>query len=299
METQNECHLGAKWIGESNVGKIKEVFDYVSTRIEEIDMKALTLIQLSLSNEVLREVAKEETMLGLWLKLECLYMTKSVTNRLLLKSKLHDLSLRLGIRTLCVTIVKKKGHIKKFWLEKGKNKGKGNGNRSSSYDSAAAVHSGDEDLFCDNCTILLTVEPETRSIDQCILDLGCSRHITLNRHWFSSYESVHGGVVLMGNTASYKVMGIGSIRIKMLDGTVRTLTNVRHVPVMKKNLISLGGLDSNGCRRTLEQGVIRVTLGSQVVMKRKKVGTLYELISSAIEGSTCVSSSIKEADHTT
>lgn len=69
----------------------------------------------------------------------------------------------------------------------------------------------------------------------------------------------------MRNTASYKVIGIGSIRIKMLDGIVRTLTNVRRVPDMKKNLISLGSLDSNGCSCTLEKGVIRFTLGSQVV----------------------------------
>lgn len=56
-----------------------------------MDIKALILIQWSLSNELHREVAKEETMVGLWLKLESLYMTKSVTNQLWLKRKLHDL----------------------------------------------------------------------------------------------------------------------------------------------------------------------------------------------------------------
>ena len=37
-----------------------------------MDIKALTLIKLSLSNEVLREVATEETTVGLRLKLESL-----------------------------------------------------------------------------------------------------------------------------------------------------------------------------------------------------------------------------------
>ena len=37
-------------------------------------------------------------------------------------------------------------------------------------------------------------------------------------------------------------------------------------------LISLGALDSNGCRCILEKGVLSVTLGAQVVMKGKKVG---------------------------
>ena len=43
---------------------------------EEIDLKALSAIHLCLSNEVLREVAKETTDAGLWLKLESFYMTK-------------------------------------------------------------------------------------------------------------------------------------------------------------------------------------------------------------------------------
>src|SRR5688572_9481091 len=102
----------------------------------------------------------------------------------------------------------------------------------------------------------------------------------------------------MGNNASCKVVGIGSIRVKMFDGIERTLSNVRHVPDMKKNLISLGALDGNGCRCILEKGVLKVTLGAQVVMKGKKVGSLSELIGFTIEGSACVSSSMKEAYHT-
>ena len=48
----------------------------------------------------------------------------------------------------------------------------------------------------------------------------------------------------------------------------------------------------------LEKGVLRVTLGAQVVMKGKKEGSLYELTGSTIEGSACVSFSMKEANHT-
>ena len=63
---------------------------------EEIDSKALSVIQLCLSNEVLREVVKETTTLGMWEKSESLYMAKSITNRLLLKSRLYDLRLEEG-----------------------------------------------------------------------------------------------------------------------------------------------------------------------------------------------------------
>ena len=51
----------------------------------------------------------------------------------------------------------------------------------------------------------------------------------------------------MGNDAICKVVGKGIIRLKMLDGMTRELVNVRHVPDLKKNLISLGMLDKMGC----------------------------------------------------
>nr|CAD1835772.1 unnamed protein product [Ananas comosus var. bracteatus] len=63
---------------------------------EEIDDKALTAIQLCLSDEVLREVLDEKTAAGLWLKLESLYMTKSLTNKLYLKQRLFMLRMAEG-----------------------------------------------------------------------------------------------------------------------------------------------------------------------------------------------------------
>jgi hypothetical protein len=52
---------------------------------------------LSLSNEVLREVADEETATGLWKKLENLYMKKSLTNQLYLKQQLYTLKMKEGM----------------------------------------------------------------------------------------------------------------------------------------------------------------------------------------------------------
>ena len=57
-------------------------------------------------------------------------------------------------------------------------------------------------------------------------------------------KPMHKGVVLMGKNASCKVAGIGIVRIKMFDGVVRTLGDVKHVPYLKRNLISLSNLDA-------------------------------------------------------
>ena len=48
---------------------------------------------------------------------------------------------------------------------------------------------------------------------------------------------------------------------------IRTLTDLRHVPKLKKNLISLGTLDSNGCTYKAIGGVLRISKGALVVMK--------------------------------
>ena len=65
--------------------------------------------------------------------------------------------------------------------------------------------------------------------------------------------------------------------MKMFDGMVRTLTDVRYVPGLKKYLIALGTLDKIGCRITCEGGVMKVARGSLVVMKGKLNGNLYAL----------------------
>lgn len=55
---------------------------------QDLQDKAYSTLILSLNDRVLREVSKEETAAVVWNKLESLYMTKSLANRLLLKQKL-------------------------------------------------------------------------------------------------------------------------------------------------------------------------------------------------------------------
>ncbi|GJW06518.1 hypothetical protein Tco_1568941 [Tanacetum coccineum] len=50
--------------------------------------KAHSTILLCLSDEVLYEVGDEESAAGVWKQLETIYMTKSLTNKLLLKQRL-------------------------------------------------------------------------------------------------------------------------------------------------------------------------------------------------------------------
>ncbi|CAL5199209.1 unnamed protein product [Lathyrus oleraceus] len=57
-------------------------------KTETVD-KAMSVIILCLGDKVLREVAREKTVVVMWKKLESLYMNKSLPHRLCLKQQLY------------------------------------------------------------------------------------------------------------------------------------------------------------------------------------------------------------------
>lgn len=117
-----------------------------------------------------------------------------------------------------------------------------------------------------------------------ILDSGCSFHMTPNKDWFESLQMSHEGSVLLGNNKSCPVLGKGSVRIKMFDGIERMLNEVRYIPELKRNLISLGMLDKSGYSFKAENGYIKVAKGSCIVMKGMMQNGIYSLLGSTVIG---------------
>ncbi|CAI9753748.1 unnamed protein product [Fraxinus pennsylvanica] len=65
-------------------------------------------------------------------------------------------------------------------------------------------------------------------------------------------------VISNGDTKSSDEYVLDStFRIRMFDGVVRTLTDVRYVSELKLNLISLSTLDSKNCRYIGKGGVLK------------------------------------------
>nr|CAJ86192.1 H0306F03.15 [Oryza sativa] len=136
--------------------------------------------------------------------------------------------------------------------------------------------------------------------DQWILDTACTYHMCPNRDWFATYEVVQGGTVLMGDDTPCEVAGIGTVQIKMFDGCIRTLSDVRHIPNLKRSLISLCTLDCKGYKYSGGDGILKVTKGSLVVMKADiKSANLYHLQGTTILGNVAtVSDSLSNSDAT-
>jgi hypothetical protein len=63
-----------------------------------MDARELSAIRLCLANDVLFNIVTEKTAVDLWSKLESLYMTKSLTNRIFLKRQLYSLRMKEGMK---------------------------------------------------------------------------------------------------------------------------------------------------------------------------------------------------------
>ncbi|CAL9009565.1 unnamed protein product, partial [Prunus brigantina] len=305
--------------------KPEDIDDKQWTRI---NLHACATIRSFLDKELKYPYMKETSAKKLWRKLEEKYMTKSAENRLFLKKRLFRFQYRSGIsmhehlndynkiladlanldvqipdedKALCLlnslpddydhlttTLLygKSEGHWKKD-CPKLKNKEK-----EKAGSEANIAKSGGEDF-----KFALASSSADDHSKEWMLDSGCTYHMCPIREWFSSFEELDGGVVLMGNNNACKTQGIGKICLKMHDGTVRELSDVRYVPDMKKNLISLGALESKGLKITMEGGVLKAVHGALVVMKGTRRNNLYFLQGSTVIGGAAVTEAA-DADST-
>ncbi|XP_058085240.1 probable glutamate carboxypeptidase PLA3 isoform X2 [Magnolia sinica] len=120
--------------------------------------------------------------------------------------------------------------------------------------------------------------------DKWILDTRASYHMIPHRSWFTSYRECDGRRVFMGNDNACNVVDVGRVRIKMFDGMEGTLIEVRHIPNLKKNLISLSAIEAIGCKFTGVNSVLKVSKGALVVMRAQRHDNLCRLIGSTSIG---------------
>ncbi|GJV77739.1 ribonuclease H-like domain-containing protein [Tanacetum coccineum] len=82
----------------------------------------------------------------------------------------------------------------------------------------------------------------------------CSFHMTPRRDFLFDFKEFNGGTVLPGNNRACAIIGTGKVRVQMKDGLSFVLENVRYIPELKRNLISLGTLDREGYTVKLQNG---------------------------------------------
>lgn len=64
--------------------------------------------------------------------------------------------------------------------------------------------------------------------------------------------------MFLGNDHALEIVGVGTVKIKMYDGTICTILMVRHAKGFKKNLLSIRQLDDLRCKIHTQGGMLKV-----------------------------------------
>nr|GEU72451.1 retrovirus-related Pol polyprotein from transposon TNT 1-94 [Tanacetum cinerariifolium] len=202
----------------------------------ELNKKAHSAVILCLGNKVLREVTGETTTAGVWSKLETLYMTKSLANKLYLKKKLYTFYMPAGrkisehidefnktvldlanievkfededLALLLLTSLRASyGHFvntllygrKALTLEdNNRKKSSGYANKDDQPSSSGSIFDGSEVMMVMSVEALL----------DWIMDSGGSYHMTPRLDLIFDFLECDGGRVLLGDNRECKIRGI-------------------------------------------------------------------------------------------
>jgi hypothetical protein len=63
-----------------------------------------------------------------------------------------------------------------------------------------------------------------------LIDSGASFHITPHGEWFYEYEKYDGGNGFLGDDSKTRIIGRGRVKLRLIDGRIRTLPGVLHIP---------------------------------------------------------------------
>ena len=140
-----------------------------------------------------------------------------MTEALIIKGMSNDKELKKDECAYC----HKKGHWKKDCplLQ----------NKDDKNSNANVAHDCDEDS-----DFALTSSSFVCDSNEWVLDSTCTFHMCPKKEWFYNLEESELGLVVMGNDQTCEILGKGKIKLKLLDGTIRFLNEVRYVPELKR-----------------------------------------------------------------
>lgn len=112
-------------------------------------------------------------------------------------------------------------------------------------------------------------------IESWVLDSGASIHSCSSCEVMGNYVSGDFGMIYLADDEPLNIVGKGDVQVTTRDGLVWKLQSVRHILGLKRNLISVGQLDDEAYAISFVGDLWKITKGTMVVARGKKVGTLY------------------------
>ncbi|KAE8705357.1 hypothetical protein F3Y22_tig00110429pilonHSYRG00830 [Hibiscus syriacus] len=251
-----------------------------------LDRQALGVIRLTLSRNVAFNIAKEKTTTSLMATLSSMYEKPSTSNKVHLMRRLFNLQMEEGasvaqhlneLNTITTQLssveIEFNDEVRALILLP-----------SLPYSWNATVTtvsslSGNSKLKLDDVQDLRlssTKEKYWRT-GICQRDRGdrgiFPLHPMPRNHgelYSGDFRKVH-----LADDETLKIIEKGDIRLKLENQTTWKLKGVRHIPGLKRNLISVRQLDGEGYSTTFSGCEWKITKGVLVIAHGKKTGTLY------------------------
>ena len=132
--------------------------------------------------------------------------------------------------------------------------------------------------FDDNLVAVVTETNMVSNVKGWWIDTGATRHICGDKNLFSEYNHMDDGEKLyMGNSSASNVERKGNVLLKFSSGKVVTLTDVLHVPEIRKNLVSGPILSKKGFKLVFESDRFILTKAGMYVGKGYLTEGLFKL----------------------
>ena len=122
----------------------------------------------------------------------------------------------------------------------------------------------------------------THGNDTWLVDSGASKHMTGFKDYLSTLiERESSQKVKLGDDYQYPIKGVGEASYKLESGELLKMKDVLYVPGLKKNLLSISGLEKKGFRVAFVDGQVLMwprgrTINDAVVIGAEE-GGLYKL----------------------
>ncbi|GJV51798.1 retrovirus-related pol polyprotein from transposon TNT 1-94 [Tanacetum coccineum] len=280
----------------------------------ELNKKAHSAVILCLGNKVLREVTGETTATGVWTKLETFYMTKSLATlnskeikerskakgddgeglyvrgrtdrRDSRQSRGKSRSKSRGGRLKCY-ICQSEDHLKRNCPKNNHKKSTGYVNKDDQPSSSGSTY--------DDSKVMMVMSAQAQALLDLIMDSGCSYHMTPRLNILFDFLECDGGIIQLGDNMECKIKGIGKVKVQLKDGSSFVLHNVRYIPELKRNLISMGTLEKERYTVKMQSDKVKVINGSRVVLSgTRRTNCVYSLVGHAVAGE--LNASVDEKD---
>jgi hypothetical protein len=111
---------------------------------------------------------------------------------------------------------------------------------------------------------------------------SASFHMDPHRECFFEYERYDGGNVFLGDDSKTRIIGRGKVKLKLIDGRIKTLSGVLHIPGLSINFLFVNKMNDVGVKTIFVKKTCRMVRGAIVLLKGVRFGTLYKLQGSTI-----------------